>query len=196
MSNVHNPDKYAQYRANVKRRRTAYLWFIIAVAVVFLVSVADIIWLDSVLKYGVYAAIVVLFIWAIVLLFSRKLSDAWNVGEVVLSCPNCENAFLYAAGHADNKGNARMTCPICEHVADLPVSKDQVREMNIPTGDRFDHAYHCTHCDENIVVSTLGSKAHDVQFDACPHCGEHNSVRKTHAPEEIQRKRMDGWTTS
>jgi transcription elongation factor Elf1 len=165
------------------------------VVAVFLVSVADIIWWDSVLKYGVYAAIAVLFIVAIVLLFSRALSGTWKVGEVVLSCPSCENAFLYAADHADNKGHASMTCPICAHVADLPVSRDQSREMAIPTGQRYDHAYHCLACEEHIVVTTLGSDSGDLQFDACPHCGEHETVRKTSLPGEVERKRLEFWNS-
>ena len=189
-------DKYAHYRANVPRRRTTYKALIIAIFVVFLISLADIIWWDEVLQWGVYAAIAILFVWAIVMLFARVISDKHNMDEVVLTCPNCDNAFLYGADHADNVGHARMTCPICQFVGDLPVSEDQATEIQMPSGNRHDHTYACSNCEEHIVITTLGNVGSDVQFDVCPHCGEKDTVHAKRDVEIGKRRRIDFWNAA
>ena len=196
MSEYHNPEKFAQVKANVAWRRKAYFWFIIAVVAVFLISIADIIWWDEILQWGVYVAILGLLIWAIVLLFAGVLRNAWSVGEVVLSCPNCEHVFLYAADHADNKGHARMTCPVCQFAGELPVSEDQATEIQMPDGPRHDRAYQCGHCEEHIVISTLGDNPQPVQFEVCPHCGEHGTVHAADLPDEVSRRRQDFWSAA
>lgn len=196
MSDYVNPAKFADVKANVSWRRKAYFWFIIAVVAVFLISLVDIIWLDEVLQWGVYIAIIGLFIWAVILLFAGVISNAWNVGEVALSCPNCDHVFLMATDHADNKGHARMTCPVCAFAGDLPVSEDQVTEMIIPEGKRTDQAYQCTSCEEHIVISTIGDNPRPVQFESCPHCGEHGTVVGADLPEDVERRRQDFWSAA
>lgn len=196
MSDYVNPEKFAHVEANVSWRRKAYFWFIIAVIAVFLISLIDIIWLDEVLQWPVYIAIIGLFIWAVILLFAGVRKDAWNVGEVVLSCPNCDHVFLYAADHADNKGHARMTCPVCAFVGDLPVSEDQSTEIHMPEGRRSDQAFSCTSCDERIVISTIGDNPRPVQFEACPHCGARGSIVTADLPEQVERRRQDFWSSA
>lgn len=196
MSDYVNPAKFAHVKADVSWRRRAYFWFIITVVAVFLISIADIIWWNEVLEYVVYGAILVLLVWAIILLFAAVIKNAWSVGEVVLSCPECEHVFLYGAEHADNKGHARMTCPVCSFAGELPISQDQATEIEMPDGPRRDQAYECSNCSENIVISTIGDNPRPVQFEACPHCGEHGTVHAAALPDEIARKRQDFWSAA
>jgi len=180
---------HGELRANVPRRRTAYKSFIIAVVAVFLLSMADIIWFDEVLFWPVVIAYVILFVWAIALLFSRRVGDAetlWNVGERILHCPQCESDFLYAADHVNDSGTG-MSCPVCGKTSDLPGPDAQTIGVELPATEPVRTAYHCDHCEEHFVVSTLGRPARSVAFESCPHCHTKGSVTRTQAPQHLER---------
>lgn len=185
---------HSHLRANVEKRRLGYAWFLITAIVVFLVSVADILWLDGVLYWGVLGAYLVLFVWAVVLLFSRRIptdeeeddDDAFAPLEDIhakgwredgdidhLRCPHCRHVFAFDMKdlHAERRSVA-FTCPECGAAARLPQAHAPVHEAVVPGGPAKGPEFHCHSCEERWSVGAIGHdpKA-EVRFDACPHCG-------------------------
>jgi DNA-directed RNA polymerase subunit RPC12/RpoP len=176
--------RYGHLRANVPLRRTGYGWFMVLAILVFATSVVDIVYLDEVLFYGVLAAYGVLLLWGIGLLFSRRrkegeemmefeLADEMDLKEEYLRCPECRHVFEFDMEHRSGRKAVNMTCPECGYVGQLPPETRQRVAAAVPGGSAQGPTFVCDECGEHWRVGTLGHEPKkDVQFSACPHCGE------------------------
>lgn len=192
---------YSHLRANVPKRRKGYWAFFWTALVVFLVSLADIIWFDEVLYWGVIAAYVILLVWGIILLFSRRINDDeddededdffdeapksagtdWrNDGRVDhLRCKECAHVFAFDMKSIDDeKAHVAFNCPECGAKGKMPRPQAAIVEAVVPGGAMHGPRFECHDCDEQWAVGSIGHdpKA-DVRFDACPHCRSMNIGR-------------------
>ncbi len=180
---------YSHLRADVPKRRTAYWAFLWTAVVVFLVSIADILFLESVLFYGVLAAYAVLLIWGILLLFSRRQSadvdedffapptsnvDWRNDGRVDhLRCTKCRHVFAFDMKSIDDrKAHVAFNCPECGATGKMPRPEANVVEAVVPGGSMHGPRFECQDCSEQWAVGAIGHEPKaDVRFESCPHCG-------------------------
>ncbi len=186
---------YSHLRADVPKRRTAYWAFLASAIVVFFVSIADILWLDSVLFWGVIAAYAILFIWAFVLLFSRSNRDEYdedffdaptsgvdwrNDGRVDhLRCAQCRHVFAFDMKHIDDdRAHVAFNCPECGATGKMPKPSTPVVEAVVPGGAMHGPRFTCYDCDEQWAVGAIGHEPKaDVRFASCPHCKSDNIGR-------------------
>lgn len=178
--------RYGHLRANVPLRRTGYGWFMVLAVLVFIVSVIDIVYLDEVLYYGVLGAYALLLIWALLLLASRKrksgdddemlefqLADEMSLKEEYLRCPECRHIFEFDMEHRDGRKGVNLSCPECGYIGRLPPADRERVAAAVPGGEADGPTFVCDACGEHWLVGTIGHKPkHDVQFSACPNCGE------------------------
>ncbi len=184
--------EFEHLRANVPKRRLGYKLFIVAAFVVFATSLVDILWLDNLLYFGVLGAYGLLFLWAILLLISRRRPGQVRLGEVVLNCPNCDNAFLYGSTHLADPAGTMITCPVCAQASELPPAGSQPRTVVLPDTTPVHTAYRCDHCDEHITVATFGQPPRDVRFRACPQCHQTGTLLAA-GNVSTQTVRKTGW---
>lgn len=179
----------AEYQGpNVAGRRKAYGWFIGLAVVVFLVAAVDILFLDSILEYGVYAALVLLFILAIILLFARsgpkekeeELEPVPLDGKEQLHCPHCAHVFVMETPKNTKKWQRKVafTCPECGNKGVLPPANATPVEAVVPGGDLQSRSFRCGVCHEGWSVGVIGHRLKKKPFfDACPSCGSPADVR-------------------
>lgn len=181
--------KYAHLRANVPLRRTGYGWFIFLAITIFLVSVADIVFLDSMLKWGVIGVLAVILIWAIILLFSRRwkeVEEGDDFDEVdyqengdYLRCRTCYHVFRFDMDHVtdDHREHVAFNCPECGAMGNLPAANMPKVNAPVPGGDIHATDFSCGACEAHWTVGAIGhdGKA-DVGFEACPHCGGKDQI--------------------
>jgi transcription elongation factor Elf1 len=196
--------KYAKYqhlRANVRRRRRAYAWFIVLAILVFLASIADILFLrdedwnaDKVTLGGftwglietvVYALYAVLFVWGLFLLLSRRrhkedLAALAELERSLWACPDC-GAIMELGLALPGEKTVAMSCPNCGRFnrvrPDAPTMHAET-----PAGRPLETRFTCTECNEEIGVGMFGRAPGPVQFRACPHCGTTGTVQPLGAP--------------
>lgn len=182
---------YGHLRANVPTRRKAYWAFLWIAIAVFVVSILDILFFEEVLFWGVIAAYVILFVWGIVLLFSRRWADDeeddfvgvvddepasgdWrNDGRVQhLRCVKCAHVFGFDMKHIDDdKAHVAFNCPECGATGKMPRPNAEVVEAVVPGGRMKGPRFECHDCNEQWAVGAIGHEPKaDVKFDACPHC--------------------------
>ena len=174
--------KYRHLRANVARRRVLYKLFIVFAIVVFAVSIVDILWLESVLKLGVYGAYALLFLFGLILLASRKrsaeeLAQLKELEKALLQCPECRNIFQFGEANLSGRKKVAFSCPVCGTYSALPEPDAEPVKAVPPGGILKELTYTCENCKERIAVGVFGEQSlHASKFRACPHCGEHNRV--------------------
>lgn len=178
---------YARYRhlkANVRKRRAAYKVFIPVAIVVFAATIADILFLKSVLEIPLLVAFGILLIVAIALLFSSRrgreeLAEIDRLQRTLLQCPDCKNVFQYGEIHFDDHKKAAFSCPICGAYGALPDNDADPVKAVVPEGELKVRHYVCGNCREEIEVGTYGDQPlYDVRFRTCPHCGESKFIQK------------------
>lgn len=178
---------YARYRhlqANVRKRRGLYTLLIILGIIAILAAVADILFLDSVMKLGVLGVFAFLIIWSILMLFSRRrhqaeLAEIDRLQRTLLQCPDCKNVFQYGEIHFDDHKKAAFTCPICGAYGALPDPGAAPVKAVVPEGDLKVKHYVCSNCKEEIEVGTYGEQPlYDVRFRTCPRCGQAKFIQK------------------
>lgn len=174
--------RYAQLRANVGRRRAAYVLLILIDIAVLIATALDIVFNDSDLMWPLLAAYVVLFIIGILLLFSqRKALEDVNVIRAVqrtwLECDNCRSVFQFGSESLASRRRIGFTCPVCGDESALPLPGTAPVERAIPAGRLEESNYLCGNCKEDIVVGVYGGRPRDVDFRACPKCGETGQIR-------------------
>lgn len=182
-------ERYARYqhlRANVRRRRIGYALFILFAIAVFATSIVDIVALKDVLKWTVvFPAYLVLFVLAIVFLFSRAaqardLAELRALAKTLLQCPDCTNVFQYGQIRLADRKKTAFSCPICGVYSSLPDPNAEPVKALRPTGPFRELQYHCNNCNEALVVGTFGATPlHLVRFRACPNCGEKGFIELT-----------------
>lgn len=187
--------RLAQLRANVSRRRVAYVLFILLAIGVFALSIVDIVYLDSKLEFIlVFPLYVLLFVLAIILLFSRRrqqedIAEIRDLERALLQCPDCKNVFQYGAINFHDANKTAFSCPVCGVFSALPDPDQEPVKVLRPEGDFREIQYHCNNCTEDLAVGTFGeTPLHLVRFRACPHCSEKGHIVRiaTPAPENFQ----------
>jgi Zn finger protein HypA/HybF involved in hydrogenase expression len=183
--------RYRHLRANVRRRRIGYALFILFAIAVFATSIVDIVFLDDLLKvYAVFPAYAVLFILAIVLLFSRRsqhedLQELRALEKTLLQCPDCQNVFQYGQIRFHDRRKTAFSCPVCGVYSQLPDPTAEPVKALRPTGPFRELQYRCNNCSEALAVGTFGdTPLHLVRFRACPHCGEKGFIQLLNAAPE------------
>ncbi|HUR61505.1 MAG TPA: hypothetical protein VM286_03980 [Candidatus Thermoplasmatota archaeon] len=182
-------ERYARYqhlRANVRRRRMGYALFILFAIAVFATSIVDIVVLKDVLKLTVvFPAYAILFVLAIVLLFSRSqqlqdLAELRALAKTLLQCPDCLNVFQYGQIRLADRKKTAFSCPLCGVYSQLPDPNAEPVKALRPSGPFREMQYHCNNCNEALVVGTFGNvPQHLVRFRACPNCGEKGFIQLT-----------------
>lgn len=179
--------RYAQLRANVRRRRGWYVAFILLALAVFLATVADIVFNDSDLKWYLLPAYVVLFILGILLLFSRKrhlqeVNEIKAIERAWLQCGTCSSVFQFGSESFLSRRRVGFTCPVCGDESALPLPGTNPVERELPPGRLEEDNYVCTSCKEDIVVGVYGGRPREVDFRACPKCGVKGQIKMNARP--------------
>ncbi|HUR24391.1 MAG TPA: hypothetical protein VM327_00055 [Candidatus Thermoplasmatota archaeon] len=169
--------RYRLLRANVRRRRTAYFLFIVLAIVVFVATVWDIALNGSDFQWFLLPAYIVLFILALLLLISRKrhLEDVNEIKALErawMECDNCRSVFQFGSESFLSRRRVGFTCPVCGDESALPLPGAEPVERVLPAGALHEINYLCGNCKEDIVVGVYGGRPRDVDFRACPRCGE------------------------
>lgn len=173
--------RYARLRANVRRRRTAYVLVILAAIVVFVATVWDIVFNESDLKWYLLPAYVLLFILGLLLLISRErqLQDVNEIKALErawLECGTCSSVFQFGSESFLSRRRVGFTCPVCGDESALPLPGAEPVERPLPAGRLAEANYLCGNCKEDIVVGVYGGRPRDVDFRACPKCGVKGQV--------------------
>jgi Zn finger protein HypA/HybF involved in hydrogenase expression len=198
--------KYRHLKANVGRRRAAYIWIFLLALIVLGAAAAHIALVmespmsdtDNMIMYAVYGALGILFLWALLLLFSGKRpveEEAYVPREMertLLQCPECKSTFQFGEQNFSNNQRTAFSCPVCGAFGKLPDPTQEPVKVLRPEGDYKELRYHCTNCNEDLAVGTFGATPlHLVRFRACPHCGEKGHIERIQgvvgtppAPEE------------
>lgn len=179
--------RYAQLRANVRRRRTWYGLSIFLDIVVLAATLWDIIFNDSDLKWPLLAAYVVLFIIGIIALFSMKrhleeVNEIKALERAWLECDNCRSVFQFGSESFLSRRRVGFTCPVCGDESSLPLPGSEPVERPLPAGGLQESNYLCGNCQEDIVVGVYGAAPRGVQFRACPKCGVSGQIRGNERP--------------
>ncbi len=178
-------ERYRQLRANVRRRRTAYIIIIILAITVLVMSIVDIAFVDSKLKWlGVFPAYAILLILAILLLFSRKrhmmeLEELRQLERSLLQCPDCMNVFRFGSIRWREHKKSAFSCPVCGVYSKLPGPDTPPVEAYVPAGSIRELDYRCTNCSEEFAIGTFeGTPLHQVKFRACPNCEQKGFIER------------------
>lgn len=174
--------RYARLRANVRRRRTAYVLVILAAIAVFVATVWDIVFNDSDLKWFLLPVYVVLFILGLLLLISRErhlqeVNEIKALERAWLECDTCRSVFQFGSESFLSRRRVGFTCPVCGDESALPLPGSEPVERPLPAGRLEEANYLCGNCKEDIVVGVYGGRPRDVDFRACPKCGVKGQVK-------------------
>lgn len=179
--------RYRQLRANVRRRRAAYVVIILLAIGVLAATVWDIVFNDSDLKWFLLPAYLVLFVWGVLLLISRKrhlqeVNEIKTMERAWLQCETCSSVFQFGSESFLSRRRVGFTCPVCGDESALPLPGTDPVEQPLPQGRLEEANYLCGHCKEDIVVGVYGGRPRDVDFRACPKCGVSGQVRANPTP--------------
>jgi CRISPR/Cas system-associated protein Cas10 (large subunit of type III CRISPR-Cas system) len=174
--------RYAQLRANVRRRRGWYVVFILLAIAVFVATVWDIVYNDSDLKWFLLPAYVVLFILGLILLLSRKrhleeVNEIKVLERAWMECDTCRTVFQFGSESFLSRRRVGFTCPVCGDESALPLPGAEPVERPLPAGRLEEINYLCGNCKEDIVIGVYGGRPRDVDFRACPKCGVTGQIK-------------------
>ncbi|HJQ93656.1 MAG TPA: hypothetical protein VJ874_05155 [Candidatus Thermoplasmatota archaeon] len=174
-------ERYRQLRANVRRRRFFYGLFIFLALGVFVATLWDIVYNASELQWFLLPGYVVLFILGLLLLISRhrhleEINEIKALERAWLECDNCRSVFQFGSESFLSRRRVGFTCPVCGDESALPTPGTQPIERPLPAGGLHEINYLCSNCKEDIVVGVYGGRPRDVDFRACPRCGESGHI--------------------
>ncbi len=169
-------ERYNQLRANVRRRRVAYGFIITLAILVFLATAWDIIFNDSAFKLYLLPAYLVLFVWGLILLFSRRrhlqeVAELEAMQRTYLECDHCKSVFQFGELRFGERKRVGFSCPVCGDESALPGPGAIPVERVLPEAPVVEATYSCGNCTEQIVVGTFGTTPAESRFRACPRCG-------------------------
>jgi hypothetical protein len=173
--------RYRLLRANVRRRRALYVLFIFLAIGILAATVWDIVLNGSDLKWYLLPGYVVLFVLGLLLLISRKrhlqeVNEIKALERAWLECENCRSVFQFGSESFLSRRRVGFTCPVCGDESALPLPGAQPVERPLPAGGLHEINYLCGNCKEDIVVGVYGGRPRDVDFRACPRCGESGHI--------------------
>lgn len=169
-------ERYNQLRANVRRRRLGYVLILVFAFVTLLATLVDIVYNDSDLKWPLLALYLILLVWGILMLFSRRrhlqeVAELESMQRTYLECDHCRNVFQFGELRLKDRKKVAFSCPVCGEDSNLPAPDAQPVERVLPDASVVESTYSCGNCREQIVVGTFGGKPKDSSFQACPSCG-------------------------
>ena len=173
--------RYRALRANVRRRRVMYVLVLVFGIAVLAATVWDMAFNGSDYQWFLLPVYVVLLIWGILLLISRQrhleevnqikaLERAW------MECDNCRSVFQFGSESFLSRRRVGFSCPVCGDESALPLPGTEPVERALPAGSLHEINYLCGNCKEDIVVGVYGGRPRDVDFRACPKCGESGHI--------------------
>jgi hypothetical protein len=173
--------RYRRLRANVRRRRVAYVLIIVLAIATLAATVWDIVFNDSDWKWYLLPAYLVLFVWGLLLLISRRrhleeVNEIKALERTWLECDNCRSVFQFGQESFLSRRRVGFTCPVCGDESALPLPGTEPIERPLPGGRLEETNYLCGNCKEDIVVGVYGGRPRDVDFRACPRCGVSGQV--------------------
>ena len=173
--------RYRLLRANVRRRRAVYVVFIVLAVVILVATVWDIALNGSDLQWVLLPGYAVLFILGLLLLISRRrhleeVNEIKALERTWLECDNCRSVFQFGSESFLSRRRVGFTCPVCGDESALPLPGAQPVERALPAGSLHEINYLCGGCKEDIVVGVYGGRPRDVDFRACPRCGEAGQI--------------------
>lgn len=173
--------RYRQLRANVRRRRFFYGLFIFLAIGIFVATLWDIVYNGSEFQWFLLPGYVVLFVLGLLLLISRKrhleeVNEIKALERAWLECDNCRSVFQFGSESFLSRRRVGFTCPVCGDESALPAPGAQPIERALPAGSLHEISYLCGNCKEDIVVGVYGGRPRDVDFRACPRCGESGHI--------------------
>lgn len=169
--------RYRQLRANVRRRRFFYFLFIVLAIATLVATLWDMALNGSDFQWFLLPVYLVLFILALLLLISRRrhleeINEIKALERAWLECDNCRSVFQFGSESFLSRRRVGFTCPVCGDESALPLPGSAPVERPLPAGGLHEINYVCGHCKEDIVVGVYGGRPRDVDFRACPRCGE------------------------
>jgi hypothetical protein len=173
--------RYRTLRANVRRRRFFYGLFIVLAIVILVATLWDIVFNASDLKWPLLAGYLVLFIIGLLMLISRKrhleeVNEIHALERTWLECETCRSVFQFGSESFLSRRRVGFTCPVCGDESALPLPGTDPVERPLPAGSLHEINYLCGHCKEDIVIGVYGGRPRDVDFRACPRCGEPGNI--------------------
>lgn len=174
-------ERYRELRANVRRRRVAYGLIITLAIVTFLATAADIIFNDSAFQWYLLPVYVVLFLWGLLLLISRRrhlqeVAELEAMHRTYLECEKCNSVFQFGELRFGDRKRVGFSCPVCGEDSALPTPGAAPVERVLPEANVIETTYACGNCREQIVVGTFGMVPRESRFRACPSCGVRGQV--------------------
>lgn len=175
-------ERYNQLRANVRRRRAGYVLIILLAIGVFLGTAWDIIYNSSDFKLYFFIAYGVLFLWGIIMLFSRRrhlqeVMELEAMQRTYLECEQCNSVFQFGELRLKDRKKVGFSCPVCSEDSALPGADAIPVERVLPEAHVIESTYGCGNCNEQIVVGTFGASPRASRFQACPSCGVTGKVQ-------------------
>jgi hypothetical protein len=169
--------RYRALRANVRRRRVMYVLVLVLGIAVLAATVWDMVFNGSDYQWFLLPAYVGLLVWGILLLVSRRrqLEDINQIKALErawMECDNCSSVFQFGSESFLSRRRVGFTCPVCGDESALPLPGTTPVERTLPAGSLHEINYLCGNCKEDIVVGVYGGRPRDVDFRACPKCGE------------------------
>ena len=173
--------RYRMLRANVRRRRALYVLFIFLAIGILAATVWDIALNGSDYQWYLLPGYLVLFILGLLLLISRKrhleeVNEIKALERAWLECDNCRSVFQFGSESFLSRRRVGFTCPVCGDESALPLPGAAPVERPLPAGGLHEISYLCGNCKEDIVVGVYGGRPRDVDFRACPRCGESGHI--------------------
>lgn len=174
-------ERYRELRANVRRRRVAYGVIITLAILTFLGTAADIVFNDSDFQWYLLPVYVVLIVWGVVLLFSRRrhlqeVMELEAMHRTYLECERCNSVFQFGELRFGDRKRVGFSCPVCGEDSALPTPGAAPVERILPEANVIETTYACGNCSEQIVVGTFGMTPRESRFRACPSCGMRGQV--------------------
>lgn len=168
--------RYRQLRANVRRRRVAYGFIIVLAIVTFLATAWDIIFNESAFQWFLLPVYVVLLLWGLLLLISRRrhleeVAELEAMHRTYLECEACNSVFQFGELRFGDRKRVGFSCPVCGEDSALPTPGATPVERVLPEANVIETTYACGNCSEQIVVGTFGQTPRASRFRACPRCG-------------------------
>lgn len=169
-------ERYNQLHANVRRRRVGYVLIILLAIGVFLGTAWDIVYNASDFKLYFFIAYGVLFLWGLVMLFSRRrhlqeILELEAMQRTYLECEHCNSVFQFGELRLKDRKKVGFSCPVCSEDSALPAPDAIPVERVLPDAQVIETTYGCGNCNEQIVVGTFGTTPRATRFQACPSCG-------------------------
>jgi hypothetical protein len=159
--------RYKQLRANVRRRRFAYGLFIVLDIVVIAATVWDILYNHSDFELYVFAAYGVLFLFGLILLFSRRkhleeVAEMARLERVVLEDPSTGELFQLGASKLPDLVGLEFSSPATGRYYRMPALDSQRVERPAPDAAAVVKPFHY----EGITgeVATFGKEPADIKF--------------------------------